>query len=183
MWLPADCFDGRTPERTAAEQLNTLFTFVALRCVFVFVAVPCCGGMLHHGYRSARVATDCSSSLPPHPYRVCRRVVLAQIGPGGEGGDLPPTPQYLFLRGFYESNRMTNGDRWLAALMEQEGGQLLGEDGGEGWAALRHADAHGRWLGGALARQGHLVPTSSLPPCLCRRAHHGGSGGVLHGPV
>ncbi|KAL4439256.1 hypothetical protein ABPG77_004158 [Micractinium sp. CCAP 211/92] len=53
-------------------------------------------------------------------------VVLAQLGGGGEGGDLPPTPDFLRLRDFLAARPLTSGsgDEWLAGLMAQH--PLLG---------------------------------------------------------
>jgi len=52
--------------------------------------------------------------------------VLAQLGGGGEGGDLPPTPDFIFLSGFLEANPLRPGssDEWLAHLTAEN--QLLG---------------------------------------------------------
>ncbi|PRW33033.1 hypothetical protein C2E21_8117 [Chlorella sorokiniana] len=58
---------------------------------------------------------------------VALRVVLSQLGPGGEGGDLPPTPDYMWLRHFLEENPLRNGNEWLAEMMAQDHrGQMLG---------------------------------------------------------
>lgn len=54
-------------------------------------------------------------------------MVLAQVGGGGEGGDLPPAPEFLYLRDFLAERPLTrDGDAWLAVLMAQERGQMLG---------------------------------------------------------
>ena len=78
------------------------------------------GGRVVRGRAGYLFASSAAPASPPH------RVVLAQLGPGGEGGDLPPTPQYVFLREFMEHHPMRNGDDWLAKLMAHERGQLLG---------------------------------------------------------
>lgn len=66
------------------------------------------------------------AALPAAP-RFDRRVVLSQLGPGGEGGDLPPTPDYLWLRQFLEEHPLRNGNEWLAEMMAQDHrGQMLG---------------------------------------------------------
>ncbi len=55
------------------------------------------------------------------------RVVLAQVGGSGEGGDLPPAPEFFYLRDFLAANPLTrDGDAWLDTLMAQERGQMLG---------------------------------------------------------
>lgn len=84
---------------------------------------------------------------------VALRVVLAQVGPGGEGGDRPPAGEYLFLKEFLEAHPLRNGDEWLAALMEQERGQMLG--------------ARARGLAGKLCRQ----PNCGGACHRCMRAH------------
>lgn len=57
---------------------------------------------------------------------VAVRVVLAQLGGGGEGGHLPPTPDFMRLQAFLAGRPLTSGsgDEWLAALMAQH--PLLG---------------------------------------------------------
>ncbi|KAL4428400.1 hypothetical protein ABPG75_002489 [Micractinium tetrahymenae] len=57
---------------------------------------------------------------------VAVRVVLAQLGGGGEGGDLPPTPDFQRLRDFLAARPLTSGsgEEWLAELMAQH--PLLG---------------------------------------------------------
>ena len=64
-------------------------------------------------------------------------MVLSQLGPGGEGGDLPPTPDYLWLRRFLEEHPLRNGNEWLAEMMAQDHrGQMLGALGGRSWGSL-----------------------------------------------
>jgi len=83
------------------------------------------------------LATTCDPALSTAEQHKCwhatthpqlnRRVVLSQLGPGGEGGDLPPTPDYLWLRQFLEEHPLRNGNEWLAEMMAQDHwGQMLG---------------------------------------------------------
>lgn len=84
--------------------------------------------------RARRPATAPHSHSRPHT-ATNRRVVLSQLGPGGEGGDLPPTPDYLWLRQFLEEHPLRNGNEWLADMMAQDHrGQMLGALGGRRWA-------------------------------------------------
>ena len=56
------------------------------------------------------------SHTTPRPPILCR-VVLAQLGPGGVGGDLPPTPDFVFLGNYLEQHPLTaDGEAWLAGL-------------------------------------------------------------------
>lgn len=92
----------------------------------------------------------------PSPYRV----VLAQLGPGGEGGDLPPTPQFEFLSGYLSTHPLAGGqhpDEWLEGLMAQpEHGQLLGETRARGAGQRRVHGWRARGSAGrsAAARRG-----------------------------
>ncbi|GAB4822724.1 hypothetical protein N2152v2_009770 [Parachlorella kessleri] len=52
------------------------------------------------------------------------KIVLAQLGGGGEGGDLPPTRASLELREFIEQHPLKHGDEWVSSLIAQN--QLLG---------------------------------------------------------
>lgn len=63
-----------------------------------------------------------TAHLPNH-----RRIVLSQLGPGGEGGDLPPAPQYFYLREYLDERPLAGDpEDWLAELMARESGQMLG---------------------------------------------------------
>lgn len=81
---------------------------VHLRCAAVRGQPPTSAASLHCGVPNVATVSHLHtpmaergvSALPTPPVIFCIfcRIVLAQLGGGGEGGDLPPTPDYLFLR-------------------------------------------------------------------------------------
>ena len=90
---------------------------------------------------------------------------MAQLGGGGEGGDLPPTAAYAFLAEHLEAHPLRgDADAWLEALMGREQGQLLG--------ALPIG-------GGACLPACQRCTTATVASSLARRrAHPGGAGGL-----
>jgi hypothetical protein len=142
MYVPSDTFGGRTREAKASQTLTTLFTAVALRYVgskpagseasAVQQQFPLCRSVAvgRQPLTGAPLATAAQSApsctLQPVALRCCR-VVLSQLGGGGEGGDLPPTPQYSFLQDYLSAHPLTaDADAWLAALLAHKHGQMLG---------------------------------------------------------